>query len=74
MLKLYHYRDCIFNKKSVLRFQQRFKSETHSVYPEKIKKIALSSNDDERLQTFDNITSNPYGTSVGNVCETELLS
>ena len=31
---------------------------------EEINKIALSSNDDKRLQTFDKITSFPYGTSI----------
>ena len=36
--------------------------------------IALSSNVDKRLQTYDRITSYPYGTSAGNVCKTELLS
>ena len=31
---------------------------------EEINKIALSSNDDKRLQTFDKITSFPYGRSI----------
>ena len=44
------------------------------MYTEKVNKIALSSNDDKRLQTFDKITTYPYGTSVGRVCKTELLS
>ena len=35
--------------------------------------IALSSNDDKRLQTFDTITSYLYGASAGKVCKTELL-
>ena len=39
-----------------------------------ILKIVLSSTDDKRLQTFDGITSYPYGTIAGNVCKTELLS
>ena len=34
-----------------------------------INKIALSSNDDKRLQTCDTITSYPYGTSAAKVCE-----
>ena len=34
-----------------------------------INKIALSSNDDKRLQTCDTITSYPYGTSAVKVCE-----
>ena len=37
----------------ILKSQQRFKSERHDVYTEEINKIALSSNDDKRLQTFD---------------------
>ena len=44
------------------------------MYTEKVNKIALSSNDDKRFQTFDKITTYPYGTSVGRVCKTELLS
>ena len=36
--------------------------------------IALSSNEDERLQTFDRIASYPYGTSAGKLCKTDLLS
>ena len=37
-------------------------------------KIALSSNDDKRLQMFDRIISYPYGASPGKVRKTELLS
>ena len=33
------------------------------MYTEEVNKIALSSNDDKRLQTSDNITTYPYGTS-----------
>ena len=57
----------------ILKSQQRFKSERHDVYTEEINKIALSSNADKRLQTFDRITSYPYGTSSGGVSKTELL-
>ena len=38
-----------------------FKSERHDVYTEEVNKIALSSNDDKRLQAFDRITSYLYG-------------
>ena len=51
-----------------------FKSETHNLYTQEVNKIALSSNDDKRLQTFDRIASYPYGTSAGKVCKAELLS
>ena len=57
-----------------MKSQQRFKSERHNVYTGEINKIALSSNDDKRLQTSDRITSYPYGTSAGKVYKTELLS
>ena len=55
------------NNKVILKSQQRFKSE-------EVNKIAISSNDDKRLQTFDGITSYPYGSSVGKVCKTQILS
>ena len=58
----------------VLKSQQGFKSERHDVYSEEVNKTALSSNDDKRLQTFDRITTYPYGASAGKVCKTELLS
>ena len=45
------YTDCLFNDK-ILKSQQRFKSDHHKVYTEEVNKIALSSNDDKRLQTF----------------------
>ena len=73
-LKFNDYKDCLLNNEIVLKSQQRFKSERHDVYNEEINKIALSSNDDKRLQTFEIITSYPYGTSAGKVCKTELLS
>ena len=68
------YKDCLLNNEIVLKSQQRFTSERHDVYTKKINKIALSGNGDKRLQTFDRITSYPYGTSAGKVCKTELLS
>ena len=73
-LKFNDYKYCFLNNEIILKSQQRFKSERHNVYTEEINKIALSSNDDKRLQTFDRITSYPYGTSAGKVCKTDLLS
>ena len=58
----------------ILKSQQKSESQAHNVYTEEINKIAPSSNDDKRLQTFDRIASYPFGTSVGKVCKTELLS
>ena len=69
-----NYVDSSFNDKITLKSQQRFKSNCHNVYTEQINKIALSSNDYKRLQTFDKITTWPYGTNAFKVCESEMLS
>ena len=68
-----NYKDSLFNDKIILQSQQRFKSDHHKVYTEEINKIALSSNDDKRLQTFDKITTYPYGTNAFKVCENEMM-
>ena len=39
------------------------------VYTEKVSEIALNYIDDKRLQTFDRITTYPYGTNAFIVCE-----
>ena len=71
MLK--NYKDCLFNGEVILKSQQRFKSDHHKVYTEEVNKIALSSDDDKRLKTFDRIRTYPYGTNVFKVCESEML-
>ena len=43
------------------------------MYTEEVNKIALSSNDDKRLQTFDRVTTYPYGTNAFKVCESEMV-
>ena len=60
-LKFNDYKNCLLNDEIILKSQQRFKSKSHNVYTEEINKIALSSNDDKRLQAFDRITTYPYG-------------
>ena len=57
-----NYKDSLFNDKIVVKSQQIFRSDYHSVYTEEVNKIALSSNDDKRLQTSDRIITYPYGT------------
>ena len=56
ILKFTDYKNCLLNNEIVLKSQQIFKSEAYNVYTEEMNKIALSSNDDKRLQTFDRIT------------------
>ena len=48
MLKFYDYKYCLKNNATILKSQQRFKSEKHDVYTDEVNKIALSSNDDKR--------------------------
>ena len=68
-----NYKDCLFNDKTILRSQQRFKSYHHKGYTEEVNNIALSSDDDKRLQTFDGIETYPYGTNAFKVCESEMM-
>ena len=56
VLTFIDYKDCLLNNEIILKLQQRFKSEAHNVYTEEINNIALSSNDDKRLQTVNGIT------------------
>ena len=52
-----NYKDCL------LKSQQRLKSDHHKVNTEEVNMIALSSNDEKRLQIFDRIETYPYGTT-----------
>ena len=67
-----NYKDSLFNDKIILKSQQRFKSDHHRVYNEEVNKIALSSNDDKKLQTLDKVTTYPYGTNAFKVYESEF--
>ena len=68
-----NYKDCLFNSEVILKSQQRFKSDHHKVYTEEVNKIALSSDDDKRLQTFNRVTTYPYGSPAVKVCENEMM-
>ena len=63
-----NYADALFNDEVIIRSQQRFRSDHYRVCTEKVNKMALSSNDDERIQTFDKVTTFPYGTNVSKMC------
>ena len=43
------------------------------MYTEEVNKIALSGNDDKRIQTFDKVTTYPYCTNAFMVCRNEML-
>ena len=59
--------------KSILKIQQRFKSERRNFFTEEINKIALSSTDDERMQSIDWIETYAYGTSKDLVSDKEEI-
>ena len=63
------YKDSLFNNKTILQSELRVKSDHHDVYTEEVNKIALSGNDDKRLQTFDKVTTYQYGANAFEVCE-----
>ena len=41
------------HNKTIFKSQQRFRSETNNVFPEKVSKISLSGNHDKRIQISD---------------------
>ena len=61
-------------KKTIFKKQQRFKSYYHDMYTEEISNVALSSNDNKRIQTFDKVTTFPQEAPAIKVCENEMLS
>ena len=69
-----NYKESIFENKTTLRSQLRFESDLHIVYTEEINKIVISSNDNERLQTFDKVTTYPYGINAYKVCKSEMMA
>ena len=73
-LKFNDHKNCQSNDNIILKLQQRIKSDHYNVCAEQINKIALSSNDDKRLQTFDKTATYPYGTNALKVWESEMLS
>ena len=43
------------------------------MYTEEVNKIALSSNNDKRLQTFNRVTAYPYRANAFKVCQSEMM-
>ena len=61
MIKFNGYKNCLLKDEVILKSQQRFISKKHYVYTENINKIALTNNDDKRIESSEKITSYPYG-------------
>ena len=66
-----NHKQFIINNKSILKTQQRFKSERHNVFTNEINKIALSSDDDKRMQSIDLIETYACGMNKDLVCKKE---
>ena len=64
----------MFNNKTILKSQLRFKCDRHNVYTEEVNKTALNSSDNKRLKTFDGVTTYPYGTSALKYVKEKLWS
>ena len=73
-LKFDDYKDSALKNKIILRSQERFKSDHHNVFTEEINQVAISSNDDKRIQDFDGIATHACGIPAIKVCESEMLT
>ena len=68
-----HYEKSTKNNKLILKTRQRFKSKSHNAFTEEINKIALSSNDDKRIQAIDSIEAYAYETNKDLIREKEEI-
>ena len=66
-------KEFIKNGKLISKIQKWFKTEWHNAFTEEIKKIALSSNDDKKMQTIDSIETYAYGKSKDLVSDNEEI-
>ena len=66
-------KEFVENNKLILKTQLRFKNERHNVLTEEINKIALSSNDDKRIQSIISIKTYGYKTSKDRICKKEKI-
>ena len=58
---LKHYINTLFNKVPMIKSQFGFRSRNPEIYTGKINKIALSSNDNKRIQDGNGINTYPHG-------------
>ena len=59
--------------KTILKAKQRFKVERHNFFSEVINKIALSTNDDKRIQLINSIERYAYGMSEDTIHAKEKI-
>lgn len=66
-IKFEHYKTCVQDNKTVLKTQQKFRSEAYNVFVEKVNKFALSKTDGKITQLSDGVVSYSYGTGARRV-------
>ena len=64
-----NYKEFIKNNKLILKSHERFKSQKHDVFTGEVNNIALSGNNDKRIQSIDSTELCAYGTSKKLVCK-----
>ena len=69
-----NYKDCLFNGEVISKSQQRFRIDHLKEYTEEFNKIALNSDNDKRLQTFDGIETYPYEKNALKASESEMMA
>ena len=67
------HKEFIKSTKLILKSQQNFWSERHSVFTEEINKIILSSNDDNRLQSIDPVETYARGSRKNLISKQEKI-
>ena len=68
-----NHKEFIKNKKLISKSQQRFKSEEHNIFTEKINKITLSANNDKRIQSTNPVETYAYKIIKDLVCKKEEI-
>lgn len=68
-IKFQDYKEYLEKNKTILKQQQRFRSESHNAFIEKVNNIALSKNNDKRIQSPDGFILYPYDTGHRRTCK-----
>ena len=65
--------NALFGEKTIMKEQLRFKSDCHYIVTQRINKVALRNVDNKRLQTYDKVTTYPYGANPFIVSESGMM-
>ena len=68
-----NYKEFVKNKKLILKLHERYRSQKHDVFTGEVNNIALSGNNDKRIQSIDSVELCAYGTSKKLVCKKQKV-